>query len=129
MLDWSTPFPYAIIAVMILFCIGIYSLITGKKMLKIVFGVTILLMSANLLLLTFGSSNNLAITLSDPLAQTLSLFIMIVGVVFVIIGVGLDKRMRIENEGSTIIPFDFSVEEGTKIEQDNEIDSRMEEGA
>ena len=129
MLDWSTPFPYALLAAMILFCIGIYSLITGKKMLKIVFGVTILLMGANLLLLSFGASNNLAITLSDPLAQTLSLFIIIIGAVFAIIGIGLDKRMRIENEGSTLIPFDFSVEEGTETEQDKEIDSRIEEGA
>lgn len=126
MLDWTTPFPYTLLAVIALFCIGIYSLITGRKFLKIVFGIIVLLMSANLLLLSFGASNNLAITLSDPLAQTLSLFIIIIGAVFVIIGIGLDKRMRMENEGSTLLPFDFSVEEGAKI--DEEAETIIEEG-
>ncbi len=117
MLDWTTPFPYIILAAMILFCIGIYTLISSKKFLKVVFGIIFLLMAGNLLLLSFGSANNQSVIYADPLAQTLSFFILIVGVVFVIIGVGLDKRLRKVNEGSTLLDFDFSVQEGRKVEE------------
>ena len=117
MLDWTTPFPYTILAVMILFCIGIYTLITSKKFLKVVFGIVFLLMAGNLLLLSFGASNNQSVTYADPLAQTLSFFIIIVSAIFVIIGVGLDKRLRKVNEGSTLLDFDFSVQEGRKVEE------------
>lgn len=117
MLDWTTPFPYTILAVIILFCIGIYSLITAKKFLKVVFGIIFLLMAGNLLLLSFGAANNQSITFADPLAQTLSFFIIIVSAIFVIIGVGLDKRLRKVNEGLTLLDFDFSVQEGTRIKE------------
>ncbi len=119
MLDWTTPFPYTILAVMILFCIGIYSLITAKKFLKVVFGIVILLMAVNLLLLSFGAANNQSITFSDPLAQTLSFFIIIVSAIFVIIGIGLDKKLREVNEGSTLLDFDFSIQEGNKTKEAN----------
>lgn len=106
MLDWSTAFPFIVISVILLFSIGIYSLISGKKFLKIVFGLQFVLIASNLLLLSLGAANNEKLFLSDSLAQTLSLFIIIIGSSFGIIGIAIDKRLRIA-EGSTDVEFDF----------------------
>ncbi|NHJ05178.1 MAG: NADH-quinone oxidoreductase subunit K [Candidatus Heimdallarchaeota archaeon] len=113
MLDWTTAFPYIVISVILLFSIGIYTLISSKKFLKIVFGLQFMLIASNVLLLSFGCANNEKLFLSDSLAQTLSLFIMIIGLSFGIIGIAIDKRLRV-TEGSTDVEFDFMF--GSNIE-------------
>lgn len=117
MLNWDSAFPYLLIAAIILFCIGIYALISAKKFIRIVFAIELMFFAINLLLLSFGTANENQIFLSDSFAQTLSIFIIIVGVCFGIVGVAIDKRMR-TSAGSTEIFFDFTFESEDTIAKD-----------
>jgi len=124
LLEWSTAFPFIVISVIFLFSIGIYSLISSKKFLKMVFGIQFVLIASNLLLLSFGSTNNEKLFLSDSLAQTFSLFIIIIGLSFGIFGVAIDKRLR-TTEGSTDVEFDFMF--GSDLEDSDEQTSTSNE--
>jgi NADH:ubiquinone oxidoreductase subunit K len=112
-MDWSTIFPYALIGAIILFGIGIYSIITSKKFIRIVIGIEILFMAAIILLLSFGlgftdvEGENI---IPDPIAQVFALLIIVVSIIFLIIGTAIDRRLR-QSDDSTIIDFNFNVDE------------------
>ncbi|NHJ47950.1 MAG: hypothetical protein FK733_09195 [Asgard group archaeon] len=113
-MDWTTIFPYALIGSIILFCVGIYAIITGKKFIRIVFGIEILFMAAIVLLLSFGYGyhdiegvNNL---IPDPFAQVFSLLIMVVSIVFLIVGTAIDRRLR-QSDDSTVLDLNFNVDD------------------
>ena len=121
MLDWDSAFPYLLISVIILFCIGIYALISAKKFIRLVFAVELLFFSINLLLLSFGTANENRFYLSDSFAQTLSIFILIIGICFGVIGVAIDKRLR-TSAGSTEIFFDFTFKtDSANLEDQNDL--------
>ena len=127
MFDWSTSFPYVFIATIILICVGIYGIISAKKFLKVVFGVEFLLLASNILLLSFGFINSGGEVI-DPFAQTLSIFIIIVGLAFAIVGLSIDKRLRTLKD-STIIAFDFGVEDGrNEFDDSSETEQQVEVG-
>ena len=113
-MDWSTIFPYTLIGTIVLFCIGIYAIITGKKFIRIVFGIEILFMSAILLLLSFGYGyhdiEGVNTLVPDPLAQVISLVIMVISIVFLIIGTAIDRRLR-QSDDSTIVDLNFDVDD------------------
>ncbi len=118
MLDWTSFFPYTLIASLVLFAIGIYGIVTCKNFLRAVFGIEILLLTANLLLLSFGlgSSEETAL-ISDPFAQTLSLMIIAVSAVFLILGASINKLLQENND--EILDFNFEAEEtpSKKVEE------------
>jgi len=105
MLDWTSFFPYTLIASLVLFAIGIYGIVTCKKFLRAVFGIEILLLTANLLLLSFEETS----LLSDPFAQTLSLMIIAVSAVFLILGASINKLLQENND--EILEFNFAAED------------------
>ncbi|MHA1122384.1 MAG: NADH-quinone oxidoreductase subunit K [Candidatus Heimdallarchaeota archaeon] len=110
MLDWTSFFPYTLIASLVLFAIGIYGIVTCKKFLRAVFGIEILLLTANLLLLSFGlGSSEETSLLSDPFAQTLSLMIIAVSAVFLILGASINKLLQENND--EILEFNFAAED------------------
>ena len=104
MLDWQSFFPYVLIGTVCLFALGLYAIISAKRFLKVIFGVALMLMSANLLLLSFGGRAEGGEFTADPFAQTLALVIVILGAVFIAIGVAIDKQLR-KTTGSTDIPL------------------------
>jgi len=125
MIDWSTTFPYVLIASLVLFTIGIYGIITCKTFLRAVFGIELLLLTANLLLLSFGLGSDTPI-ISDPFAQTLSLMIVAISAVFLILGSAIN-RLLLENNAE-ILDFNFEIEDITlekskPQEQDDETKS------
>ncbi len=110
MLDWTSFFPYTLIASLVLFAIGIYGIVTCKNFLRAVFGIEILLLTANLLLLSFGLGNSEEASLiSDPFAQTLSLMIIAVSAVFLILGSSINKLLQENND--EILEFSFEAED------------------
>ncbi|MHA1586551.1 MAG: NADH-quinone oxidoreductase subunit K, partial [Candidatus Heimdallarchaeota archaeon] len=95
---------------LVLFAIGIYGIVTCKKFLRAVFGIEILLLTANLLLLSFGlGSSEETSLLSDPFAQTLSLMIIAVSAVFLILGASINKLLQENND--EILEFNFAAED------------------
>ena len=122
MFDWSTAFPYVFIATILLICVGIYGIVSAKKFIKIIFGMEFLLFASNILLLSFNYNNQE----TDPFAQTLSIFIIIVGIAFAIVGLSIDKRLRTIKD-STEIEFDFSVEDGVVINELENISEPLQE--
>jgi len=108
-MDWTTLFPYTLIAVIVLFGIGIYGLITSKRFIRVVFSVEILLLAAILLLLSFGLGNDGSTLYPSPFAHTLSLFIMVIGLVFLIVGTSIERQLK-QNNDSTILDFNFEFE-------------------
>ncbi|HUT81295.1 MAG TPA: NADH-quinone oxidoreductase subunit K [Candidatus Bathyarchaeia archaeon] len=108
-MDWSTLFPYTLIAVITLFGIGIYGLITSKHFLRVIFSIEILLMAANLLLLSFGLGNEGSTLYPSPLAHTLSIFIVVIGLVFLIVGTSIERQLK-QSGDSTILDFNFEFE-------------------
>jgi len=109
MLDWTSLFPYTLIASLVLFAIGIYGIITCKNFLRAVFGIEILLLTANLLLLSFGLGSEETSLISDPFAQTLSLMIIAVSAVFLILGSTLNRILQENND--EILEFNFEAED------------------
>ncbi|MBN1328620.1 MAG: NADH-quinone oxidoreductase subunit K [Candidatus Heimdallarchaeota archaeon] len=118
-MDWTTLFPYTLIAVIALFGIGIYGLITSKRFLRIVFCIEILLMAANLLLLSFGLGNDGTMLYPSSLAQTLAIFIVVIGLVFLIIGTSFERILK-QSGDSTILDFNFEFEGIIKTPQEEE---------
>ncbi|MGC9778958.1 MAG: NADH-quinone oxidoreductase subunit K [Candidatus Heimdallarchaeota archaeon] len=116
-MDWSTFFPYSLICVIILLAIGIYALITCKTFLRAVFGIELLLMAVNLLLLSFGLGGETSPT-PDPFAQTISILIIVIGVVLLVVGTTIDKFLR-KNHDSTELEFNFFAD-GVNITKDEE---------
>ncbi|MFW9924298.1 MAG: NADH-quinone oxidoreductase subunit K [Candidatus Thorarchaeota archaeon] len=124
MIDWATPFPYAIIASILLVGLAVYAIIAGKKFIRIILGVELLFMAANLLLLSFSSSHNLGVILADSAAQTFSLIVILIGAVFAIVGIAIDKQLRKTNK-TTMIDFDFTpMDLPSQVE---EVDNLIEE--
>ena len=72
-------------------------------------------MAVNLLLLSFGLGKFDSMLMPDPLAQVFSLMIIVIGVVFLVIGLVIDKKLR-ENKILTEMEFNFSLEEVPPIE-------------
>ncbi|MBK5112638.1 MAG: NADH-quinone oxidoreductase subunit K [Candidatus Heimdallarchaeota archaeon] len=118
MIDWTATFPYILIASLVLFAIGIYGIITCKNFLRAVFGIEILLVTANLLLLSFGLGTEDSSILSDPFAQTLSLMIIAVNAVFLILGSSINKLLQETNDD--ILDFNFEIEDITRENTDEE---------
>ena len=110
MIDWDSIFPYVLIASLLLFTIGIYGIITCKNFLRAVFGIELMLLTANLLLLSFGLGSDTPLV-SDPFAQTLSLMIVAVSAVFLILGSAINKLL-LENDAE-ILDFNFDIEDIT----------------
>ncbi|MHA1221120.1 MAG: NADH-quinone oxidoreductase subunit K, partial [Candidatus Heimdallarchaeota archaeon] len=104
-----TLFPYTLIATIALLGIGIYALITSKRFLRAVFSIEILFMAANLLLLSFGRGIDESLLYPDKLAQTFSIFIITIGLVFLIIGTAIDKRLK-QSGDSTLLEFNYYVD-------------------
>ncbi|MBD3191557.1 MAG: hypothetical protein GF308_12985 [Candidatus Heimdallarchaeota archaeon] len=98
MMDWSTFFPYVIIGTIGLFSIGLYALFSAKKFIKIVFGIQMMFMAANLLLLAFKLPAEGGELFGDPFAQTLAILITFIGGIFSGIGIVIDisqkKKMK-----------------------------------
>jgi NADH:ubiquinone oxidoreductase subunit K len=117
-IDWTATFPYILIASLVLFAIGIYGIITCKNFLRAVFGIEILLVTANLLLLSFGLGTEDSSILSDPFAQTLSLMIIAVSAVFLILGSSINKLLQETNDD--ILDFNFEIEDITRENTDEE---------
>jgi NADH:ubiquinone oxidoreductase subunit K len=118
MIDWSSTFPYILIASLVLFAIGIYGIITCKNFLRAVFGIEILLLTANLILLSFGLGGEDPSLLSDPFAQTLSLMIIAVNAVFLILGTSINKLLQENN--AEILDFNFEIEDITREKTEKE---------
>lgn len=124
MIDWASSFPYVLIASLVLFAIGIYGIITCKSFLRAVFGIEILLITANLILLAFGLGTESSSLISDPFAQTLSLMIITIGAVFLILGSSINKLLQ-ENDAD-ILDFNFEIEDITRekaVEANEQTDS------
>ena len=109
-MDWNTTLPYILIASIALLGIGLYAIITGKKFLRAVFGLEILFLASILLLLSFGLGDNGTTIIPDPLAHVFSLLLIVVSIVFLIIGISIDKRLK-ESGDSTLIEFNFNVDD------------------
>jgi NADH:ubiquinone oxidoreductase subunit K len=109
-MDWNTIFPYALIAAIILIGLGIYSLITSKRFLQIVFGIELMFFAAILVLLSFGRGFDGPVLIPDPFAHVLAIMIIVVSIIFLIIGTALDRSLR-QSGDSTIIDFNFQVDE------------------
>lgn len=109
-MDWNTTLPYILIASIALLGIGLYAVITGKKFLRAVFGLEILFLASILLLLSFGLGDNGTTIIPDPLAHVFSLLLIVVSIVFLIIGISIDKRLK-ESGDSTLIEFNFNVDD------------------
>ncbi len=118
-MDWNTSFPFILIASIILLGIGLYSMITSKKFLRIVFGLEILFFASILLLLSFGLGNNDYSIIPDPLAHVFSILLIVVSIVFLIIGISIDKRLK-QSGDSTIVDFNFYIE-GIQLQRNSEL--------
>lgn len=93
-MDWSTFFPYILIATITLFSIGLYALFSAKKFMKIVFGIQMMFMAATLLLLSFRLPSEGGKLFGDPFAQTLSIIIIFIGGIFGTVGIIIDITFR-----------------------------------
>ena len=92
MLDWSSPFPYLVLCAILMVGLGIYGLISARKFARIIFSILILIFSANLLLISFSTSNTLGVITTDPMLHTLIIFILIIGLIFVAVGIVIDRQ-------------------------------------
>jgi NADH:ubiquinone oxidoreductase subunit K len=105
-MDWNTTLPYTLIASIALIGIGLYAIITCKKFLRVVFGLEILFLASILLLLSFGLGSDESTLIPDPFTHVLSLILIAVSIVFLIIGISIDKRLK-QSGDSTLVEFNF----------------------
>ena len=91
-MDWLTIFPYTLTASILLLIIGIYGIISSKSFIRAVFSIEMLLISSNILLLSFQSINGI-----DSFAQTISIILIIISVIFAIVGFALEKQSKKQN--------------------------------
>ncbi|MEA2069884.1 MAG: hypothetical protein U9O98_01190 [Asgard group archaeon] len=92
-MDWTTIFPYIIIAVILLFVTGIYALIIANKFLKIVFALNLFFFSLVLLVLSLEKINTL-ISWNNAFAQVIAIVILIVSFSFTLIGIIFEIKFR-----------------------------------
>jgi len=110
-MDWLTIVPYLLLSFILLICIGLYGLLTGKQFIQIIFGVVLVFTAVNILLLTLTFTKTTGDATLDPLTQVFSIFIIVVSFVLFIVGLTLERRMR-QTGVSTIMEFNFELEEG-----------------
>jgi NADH:ubiquinone oxidoreductase subunit K len=122
-MDWNTTLPYTLIASIALIGIGLYAIITGKKFIRAVFGLEILFLASILLLLSFGLGSDESTLIPDPLAHVFSLILIVVSIVFLIIGISIDKRLR-QSGDSTLVEFNFFIDD---VQMDISSDSNLTE--
>ena len=114
-MDWATIFPYALIASILLIAIGIYALITSKSFIRIVFGIELILLSAIIILLSFGATE-VGVYTPDSMTQTFAITIMIIGAAFAVVGTSLEKQFR-KTTDTPEIDFNFSTSEADLKEE------------
>jgi len=110
MMDWLTGTPYVLLTFIILLSIGLYALITGKTVLRLIFGVELLFSSANILLLALAALRMESSGLQDALPQIFSIFILVVSFVLFAIGLIIERRLR-QTGATVLIDFNFELEE------------------
>jgi NADH:ubiquinone oxidoreductase subunit K len=118
--DWSSHFTYTLLAAIVLFGIGIYAIISGKKFIQMVIGIELLFLAINLLFLSIQTDGDLSTLRADPLAQTIAIMIIIIGAAFAIIGFAINKHLRKIGKSATVLTFNFAAAERTNIENKEE---------
>ncbi|MCF2143423.1 MAG: NADH-quinone oxidoreductase subunit K [Candidatus Heimdallarchaeota archaeon] len=120
-MDWLSSTPYVLLTFIILLCIGLYALITGKTVLRVIFGVELLFSSANILLLALAALRMELSGLQDVLPQVFSIFILVVNFVLFVVGLTIERRLR-QAGAAVLIDFNFELEEEFELQEEPEKD-------